>query len=254
MKLLIVEDEQLAAQRLQHLLKEFDASVEVVGIAESIEETVQFLSQRPHPDLILLDIQLSDGHSFEIFKKVQYKGPVIFTTAYDQFAIDAFKLFSIDYILKPVTAEALGAALNKFRSITYFKAGLTDYSILSEELAKASGSNYKNRFLAKVGQRLFFVELKDISFFQADNKIVYLVDKEGNRYVIDYTLEKLESLLNPKEFFRLNRRFIVKVSAIEHIKPFYNSRLKLCVKGAGSSDEMIISRERVAEFKAWAEA
>ena len=254
MKVLIVEDERLAAQRLQHLLKEYDASLEVVGICESIAESVQFLQQQPPPDLLLLDIQLSDGHSFDIFKNIQFNKPVIFTTAYDQFAIEAFKLFSIDYILKPVTAEALGSALNKFRSITYSTSVKPDYSLLAKELSKEAGNNFKSRFLAKVGQRLFFVEVADIAFFQADNKMVYLVDKDGNRFVIDYTLEKLEALLNPKEFFRLNRRFIVKVSAIEHIKPFYNSRLKLSVKGASPSDEMIISRERVSEFKAWAEA
>lgn len=254
MKVLIVEDERLAAQRLQHLLMEYDPSVEVIGIAESISETVQLLKQQPHPDLLLLDIQLSDGHSFEIFKSVPFNKPIIFTTAYDQYAIDAFKLFSIDYILKPVTAEALGYALNKYRSISNNVFLQTDYSLLAKQLHREIGSSYKNRFLAKVGQRLFFVEVGDIAFFQADNKIVYLVDKDGNRFVIDYTLEKLEALLNPRDFFRLNRRFIVKVSAIEHIKPFYNSRLKLSVKGATTSEEMIISRERVSEFKAWAEA
>lgn len=253
MKLMIVEDERLAVQRLQHLLKGYDPTIEVIATAESIEETVQFLKQPIKPDLLLLDIQLSDGLSFEIFKKVTYNGPVVFTTAYDQFAIDAFKLFSIDYIVKPVTAEALANALNKFRNISNYTSR-PDYSVLSAQLAAAVNNQYKNRFLAKVGQRLFFVDVKDIAFFQADNKIVYLIDKDGNRFVIDYTLEKLEALLDPKEFFRLNRRFIVKVSAIEHIKPFYNSRLKLSVKGASSSDEMIISRERVADFKAWAEA
>jgi DNA-binding LytR/AlgR family response regulator len=253
MKLMIVEDERLAVQRLLHLLKGYDPSIEVIATAESIEETVQFLQQPLKPDLLLLDIQLSDGLSFEIFKKVAYNGPVVFTTAYDQFAIDAFKLFSIDYIVKPVTAEALANALNKFRTISNYTSR-PDYSVLSAQLAAAVNNQYKNRFLAKVGQRLFFVDVKDIAFFQADNKIVYLIDKDGNRFVIDYTLEKLEALLDPKEFFRLNRRFIVKVSAIEHIKPFYNSRLKLSVKGASSSDEMIISRERVADFKAWAEA
>ncbi|MFM9911731.1 MAG: LytR/AlgR family response regulator transcription factor [Chitinophagaceae bacterium] len=254
MKVLIVEDERLAAQRLQHLLKQYDPSIEVVGITESITDTVQFLLKQPQPDLLLLDIQLSDGHSFDIFKMVQFSKPVIFTTAFDQFAIDAFKLFSIDYILKPVTAEALATALNKFHSIATPVSIKTDYALLAKQLAKESGNHFKNRFLAKVGQRLFFVEVADIAFFQADNKIVYLVDKDGNRFVIDYTLEKLELLLNPKDFFRLNRRFIVKVSAIEHIKPFYNSRLKLSVKGATASEEMIISRERVSEFKAWAES
>jgi len=253
MRVLIVEDETLAAQRLQHLLKECDPSIEIVGVCESVEETVEVLQRQPSADLLLMDIQLSDGHSFEIFKKIQIRKPVIFTTAYDQFALEAFKHFSIDYILKPITAVSLRIALEKYKLLKSFMS--PDYSGLLSTLASMQPANeYKNRFLAKVGQRLFFVDINDIAFFQAENKIVYLVDKEGNRFVIDYTLEKLEALLDPKLFFRLNRKFIVKVTAIDHIKPFYNNRLKLSVKGASSCDEMIISRERVAEFKAWAEA
>jgi two-component system, LytTR family, response regulator LytT len=253
MRVLIVEDEMLAAQRLQHLLREIDPTIEIVGVAESVEETIEVLQRQPAPDLLLMDIQLSDGHSFEIFNKIAIRKPVIFTTAYDQFALEAFKHFSIDYILKPITGVALRIALEKYKLIT--SPMTPDYSGLLSTLASIQPVNdYKNRFLAKVGQRLFFVEVNDIAFFQAENKIVYLVDKEGNRFVIDYTLEKLEALLDPKLFFRLNRKFIVKVSAIDHIKPFYNNRLKLSVKGAPNNDEMIISRERVAEFKAWAEA
>lgn len=253
MRVLIVEDEMLAAQRLQHLLREIDPTIEIVGVAESVEETIEVLQRQPAPDLLLMDIQLSDGHSFEIFKKIAIRKPVIFTTAYDQFALEAFKHFSIDYILKPITAVALRIALEKYKLMT--SQMTPDYSGLLSTLASMQpATDYKNRFLAKVGQRLFFVEVNDIAFFQAENKIVYLVDKEGNRFVIDYTLEKLEALLDPKLFFRLNRKFIVKVSAIDHIKPFYNNRLKLSVKGAPNNDEMIISRERVAEFKAWAEA
>lgn len=253
MKVLIVEDETLAAQRLQHLVKEYDPTIEIVGVAESVEETIEVVQKQPLPDLLLMDIQLSDGHSFEVFKRIDIRKPVIFTTAYDQFALEAFKHFSIDYILKPITAIALKSALDKYKLMSSYLS--PNYEGLLSAIASIQPANeYKNRFLAKVGQRLFFVEVNDVAFFQADNKIVYLVDKEGNRFVIDYTLEKLEAVLDQKLFFRLNRKFIVKVSAIDHIKPFYNNRLKLSVKGASSSDEMIISRERVAEFKAWAEA
>lgn len=253
MKVLIVEDETLAAQRLQHLVKEYDPTIEIVGVAESVEETIEVVQKQPLPDLLLMDIQLSDGHSFEVFKRIDIRKPVIFTTAYDQFALEAFKHFSIDYILKPITAFALKSALDKYKLMSSYLS--PNYEGLLSAIASIQPANeYKNRFLAKVGQRLFFVEVNDVAFFQADNKIVYLVDKEGNRFVIDYTLEKLEAVLDQKLFFRLNRKFIVKVSAIDHIKPFYNNRLKLSVKGASSSDEMIISRERVAEFKAWAEA
>jgi DNA-binding LytR/AlgR family response regulator len=250
MKVIIVEDEKLAAERLQTILKEYDEAIEITACLESIEETVQYLKLHAHPDLLLLDIHLSDGHSFEIFKQVNYNKPVIFTTAYDQYALEAFKLFSIDYILKPVTLEALAAAMNKLKSLTVsFPA--VDFNQLASSWPSA---RYKKRFLGKVGQRLFFLESTAIAFFQADNKIVHLVDKEGNRYVVDYTMEQLEDQLDPQHFFRLNRSFIVNIDAIQQVKPYYNSRLKLSVKGSMQQEEMIISRERVADFRLWAEA
>lgn len=251
MRVIIIEDEIVAAQRLQLLLKQIDPSIEVAACLESIEESVLYLQQQPHPDLLLVDIQLSDGHSFEIFNKVSVKKPVIFTTAFDQYAMEAFKLFSIDYILKPVSADSLQKAILKYRAIAdTFKA--VDYAALLPAITNTPV--YKSRFLARVGQRLFFVDINDVAFFQADNKVVFLVDKEGNRYLVDYTMEKLEEVLDPKEFFRLNRKFIVKVTAIEQVKPYFNSRLKLTIKGSAISDELVISRERVADFRTWAEA
>jgi DNA-binding LytR/AlgR family response regulator len=249
MKVVIVEDEKLATERLKMLLHEYDPAVEVSACLESIEETVRYLKQKTHPDLLLLDIHLSDGHSFEIFKQVSYNKPVIFTTAYDSYALDAFKLFSIDYILKPVTLDALAAAMNKFKSLSVsFSA--TDLNRLMPEW---QSNRYKKRFLGKVGQRLFFIDTADIAFFQADNKIVYVADKEGNRYVVDHTMERLEEQLDPQHFFRLNRRFIIHINAIEQVKPYYNNRLKLSVKGTCQSEDMVISRDRVADFKLWAE-
>jgi two-component system, LytTR family, response regulator LytT len=250
MKLIIVEDEKLAAERLRTLVKEYDPSIEVIACLESVEETVQYLRQHAAPDLLLLDIHLSDGHSFEIFSQVNYTGPVIFTTAFDQYALDAFKIFSIDYILKPVTLEALANALNKFRNLSAGFAA-ADYRQLMPQLITRE---YKKRFLGKVGQRLFFVETADIAYFQADNKVVYLIDREGNRYVVEHTMEKLMVMINPAEFFRLNRRYIVRINAIQQVKPYFNGRLKLSVRGSQQPDEMVISRERVAEFKEWAEA
>jgi len=253
MQVLIIEDEMLAVERLQTLLKEYDNTIRVAACLESIEETVQYFQTKPHPDLLLVDIHLSDGHCFEIFRRIAYKGPVIFTTAYNQYAIEAFKLFSIDYILKPVTLEALAGAINKYKQIA---SGFipVDYSRLVPHIT-AEDEIYKSRFLAKVGQRLFFVSVEDIAYFQADNKIVYLVDMVGNRFVIDYTLEKLEALLDPKRFFRLNRTYLVHIQAIRQIKPYYNNRLKLQVKGVNAcpEEELVISRERVADFRAWAE-
>lgn len=250
MKLIIVEDEKLAAERLKTLVKEYDPSIEVLACLESVEEAVQYLRHHAAPDLLLLDIHLSDGHSFEIFNQVQYKGPVIFTTAYDQYALEAFKMFSIDYILKPVTLEALATALNKFKNLSASFSAV-DYRQLMPQL---TNRDYKKRFLGKVGQRLFFIDTADIAYFQADNKVVYLIDKEGNRYVVEHTMEKLMAMVNPAEFFRLNRRYIVRINAIQQVKPYFNGRLKLSVRGSQQPDEMVISRERVAEFKEWAEA
>lgn len=249
MKVVIVEDEPLATERLCTLLKQYDNTVEITACLESIEETVQYLKQYSHPDLLLLDIHLADGHSFEIFKQVNCNLPVIFTTAYDQYALEAFKIFSIDYILKPVTQEALAAALNKLRSLP--QGFSTDIRKLTPAIEE---SRFKKRFLGKVGQRLFFIKTENIAFFQADNKIVYLMDKEGNRYVVDYTIEQLSSMLEPEEFFRLNRSFIVSIQAIQQVKPWYNSRLKLSVTGQSSNEDMVVSRDRVADFKLWAGA
>jgi len=249
MKVVIVEDERLASERLKTLLLEYDPSIEIMACLESIEDTVQYLKQYAYPDLLLLDIHLSDGHSFEIFNQVNYNRPVIFTTAYDQYALEAFKMFSIDYILKPVTLEALAAAINKLKSVSVSFSAM-DFNRVLPEL---KGQQFKKRFLGKVGQRLFFITTDKICFFQADNKIVYLVDKEGNRYVVEYKMESLEEQLDPQQFFRLNRSFIVSIDAIDQVKPYYNSRLKLSVKCITSQEDIVVSRERVAGFKQWAD-
>jgi DNA-binding LytR/AlgR family response regulator len=252
MDAIIIEDEMLAAERLQSLIKNYDASINVVAVLESIEESVQWLQAKPHPDLLFVDIHLSDGHSFEIFKKVNLQKPVIFTTAFDNYALDAFHLFSIDYILKPVTAEALATAMNKYKSLAAMAA--VNYSLLSDAVKENFGTRYKNRFLAKVGQRSFFLQADEVAYFFADNKIVYLVDKEGNRFIINFTLEKLEPLLDPHDFFRINRKMIIHSKAIEQVKPYFNNRLKLSLKGVKADEDIIISRERVGDFKEWADA
>ncbi len=253
MDVVIIEDEMLAAERLQLLIKNYDPSINIIACLESIEESVLWLQTKPAPDLLLVDIQLSDGHSFEIFKKVSLQKPVIFTTAYDNYALDAFQLFSIDYILKPVTAEALGAALNKYKNISSSLAA-TNYSLLSDQVKENFTNRYKNRFLAKVGSRSFFIFADEVAYFFADNKIVYLVDKEGNRFIINSTLEKLEPLLDPLDFFRINRKMIIHAKAIEQVKPYFNNRLKLILKSIKAGEEIIISRERVSDFKTWADA
>lgn len=250
MQVLIVEDERPAAERLRALLNEYDPSIVVVGCTESIEETVQFLKTRKHPDLLLVDIHLSDGHSFAIFEQIEFNNPIIFTTAYDGYVLNALKLLSIDYILKPVSQQAIAKALNKLQSF----AAVFSSPNFSRTLAGLENQQFKNRFLGKIGQRLFFVQATNISFFRAENKIVFLVDKEGSRYVIDYTLEKLEQILDPAQFYRVNRSYLINHSSIKHIKNYFNNRLRLVMEGGIEEDEIVISRERVTDFKNWADS
>ncbi len=253
MNILIVEDEQLAQERLQMLLNAYDPSINIAGCLESVEETVNWLNSKPHPDVILLDIHLADGQSFEIFKQTTTNKPIIFITAYENYAVDAFKLFSIDYILKPVTAQSLATALNKYKNLSAAFIP-KDYQHLINQVKDNFMQDYKTRFLAKVGKRLFFVEADEVAFFSADNKLIFLTDREGNRFAINSTMEKLETELNPKKFFRLNRKTIVHAAAIAQIKPYFNNRLKLEFKNITPAEEIIISRERVTAFKEWAGA
>ena len=252
MNVLIVEDELPATERLKLLLKQYDPSIQVAGILESIEETVHWLKTQPHPDLLLMDIELSDGHSFEIFRQVRLDRPVIFTTAYDNYAINAFQHFSIDYILKPVTAEALATGIHKYRvmSNAFYPP---NYNGWAQNVKENFTQHYKDRFLSKVGQRIFFIQTNDVAYFYADNKTVYLVDGDGNKFVINYSIEKLETVLDPYCFFRINRKMIVHSKMVDLVKPYLNSRLKLFFKNIQHDEAVIVSRERVIDFKKWAE-
>jgi two-component system, LytTR family, response regulator LytT len=254
MDILIIEDEILAAERMQMLVKNYDPSINIVGILESVEEAVQWLSTKKHPDLLLVDIQLADGHSFEIFKKVQVQKPIIFTTAFNQYALDAFQLLSIDYVLKPVTAEALSNAFAKYKSLTQQPDTVNNYADVLQYVKENLTEKYKTRFLGKIGQRTYFIQVQDVAYFTADNKIVHLVARDGKRYIKNATMEKLEQILDPQIFFRVNRKIIIHIDAIEQIKPYDNNRLIIIVKGIPSAEEIVISREKVAEFKIWADS
>jgi two-component system, LytTR family, response regulator LytT len=254
MDILIIEDEILAAERMQMLVKNYDPSINIVGILESVEEAVQWLSTKKQPDLLLVDIQLADGHSFEIFKKVQVQKPIIFTTAFNQYALDAFQLLSIDYVLKPVTAEALSNAFAKYKSLTQQPDTVNNYADVLQYVKENLTEKYKTRFLGKIGQRTYFIQVQDVAYFTADNKIVHLVARDGKRYIKNATMEKLEQILDPQIFFRVNRKIIIHIDAIEQIKPYDNNRLIIIVKGIPSAEEIVISREKVAEFKIWADS
>ena len=253
MKTIIIEDEQPAVERLRLLLSQCDSRIEVVHTMDSIEESVNWLKKEPAPDFILLDIHLSDGSAFEIFKQIKISTPVIFTTAYDKYAIDAFKVLSIDYLLKPVTIESLKRAIDKLLQLKKTSAPDINYTELIQWMQSQS-HRYKNRFLGKVGQKIFFIDANDVSFFSAENKIIYLFSTDGTRYIVDYTLETLEEILDPACFFRANRSTILQAKAITQVKPFLNSRLKVLSKFGNRHEELVISRERVAAFKKWAES
>lgn len=253
MRCLIIEDEMLAAERLQLILKQYDPSIVNVDILDSVEESVNWFLKNPAPDFILMDIQLADGSAFEIFKQIKISTPVIFTTAFDQYALEAFKVLSIDYLLKPVSLQSLSNAIDKLKMLKQSVAmPVVDYSRIFQILQDSSA--YKTRFAGRSGSKLHFIETKAVSFFEADNKVVYLIQMDGNRYLVDQTLEELETILDPKLFFRINRSVIVHVSSITQVKPFLNSRLKALLKSGIKTEEVIISRERVNEFKKWAES
>ena len=250
MKTIIIEDEFLAAERVKILLQQIDGSIEVLSVLDSIEETVSWLKNNAWPDFIILDIHLSDGSAFHIFSKMQINIPVIFITAFDQYAIDAFKVLSVDYLLKPVTAEALRFSINKLNQF-HLQKPMIDYNMLAKFI-NSEKEIYKTKFLCRAGRKKLFVFSKEISFFYADNKIVYLVCADGLKYIIDHSMEELQSLLDPKCFFRLNRSYIVNAMFIGIIKPYINHRLKIFMKAGAATEEIIVSRERVADFKKWA--
>lgn len=251
MKTIIIEDESLAAERVKILLGQIDNDIEVLSVLDSIEETVNWLQKNTWPDFIILDIHLSDGSAFHIFEKLQINIPVIFVTAYDQYAIEAFKVLSVDYLLKPITAEALSFSINKLKQFHLQQKPVIDYDMLAKFI-NSEKEIYKTKFLCRIGRKKFFIFSNEISFFYADNKIVYLVCADGVKYMIDSSIEQLQGLVDPKVFFRVNRSSIVSVMYITMIKPYINHRLKIFLKTGSSTEEILVSRERVADFRKWA--
>lgn len=248
LRALIIEDEEPAAERLKKLISQADPEIEITNVIVSIRSAVSYLKENT-PDLIFLDIHLADGESFEIFRQVSVTSPIIFTTAYDQFALQAFKLNSIDYILKPVKKEELAAALNKFKSIYPEKKETVDYQKLADLIA-GEKTEYKKRLLIRYGDLLKTIEIKDAAYFYSESKTSYVATKQGARYALDNTLDELEKILEPKEFFRINRQFIVGVDAIDKMLAVSKSRVKLTLKPP-SDQETIVSTERSPEFKKW---
>jgi DNA-binding LytR/AlgR family response regulator len=251
MKALIVEDEFHAVERLQLLLPECDPDLQVTGIIDTIEEAVSYLRSEQKPDLIFLDIELADGKSFSIFEQVEVDIPVIFTTAYDHYALQAFQFFSIDYLLKPIQLESLKNALFKFGRFSGNTKVSKDEISLVRELLKVKKPSYKERFIIKAGNKLQLRPTYDVAYFFADGKAVYLVTKTDNRkYIVDHTLEELETVLDPALFFRISRKFIVCVESLHEVKGLLSGRLEIKIK-QDCEHELSVSRERANDFKAW---
>lgn len=253
MNILIIEDEPQAAQRLTKLVATILPSSKIFPSIDSVKKSVHWLKSNVAPELIFMDIQLADGLSFQIFDHVEVTSPVIFTTAYDEYALKAFKVNSIDYILKPVDEQELKSAIDKYRR-------LAGASLQNSKMMESIGiavqmltKRYKERFVVKVGEHLKSVETEDILFFFSMEKATFAQTKEGKKNILDFTMDQLEELLDPKQFFRINRKYIVHVKSIQDMISHTNARLKLVLK-TSDDDDIIVARERVQEFKNWLDA
>ena len=249
MTTIIIEDEKPAARLLQRKLEKL--TIEVGVMLHSVEESIEWFSKNEHPDLIFLDIQLSDGLSFEIFEKVAIKSAIIFTTAYDEYALRAFKLNSIDYLLKPIDEDDLEVAVFKFKArLPKQETVQLDFEQIKRMLTNPFEKNYKKRFTVKIGQHLKVISVDEIECFFSENKGTYIHTFDNRNYLIESTLEVLEQELDPKDFFRVSRKFIIPLKAIKEIILYSNSRLKLILPSF-KADEVIVSREKVSDFKSW---
>jgi DNA-binding LytR/AlgR family response regulator len=247
MRVLIIEDERPAANRLRQLLKDMLPDSEIYGHLDSIVSAVEWFHSHPSPDLIFCDIQLADGQSFEIFEKVKIESPIIFTTAFDQYAIKAFKLNSVDYLLKPIDPNELDQALTKFKSLK--TAPALDAGLL-KSILQQSEKTYKSRFMVRFGETIQSIGTDEAAYFYSQDKVVFLQTRQGRKYVLDYTLDQLEEMLDPKRFFRLNRKYLAAVDVIEGIYTYSNSRLKIKLQQCEDND-ILVSREKVGVFKEW---
>ena len=249
--ILIIEDEAPAVALLTSLLIAAEPETRIVGIPDSVEASVKWFTAHPAPDLIFMDIRLADGISFSIFEKVDVQAPVIFTTAYDEYAIRAFKVNSIDYLLKPLDADQVTAALKKFRHL-HTSAAPNPNAIDMRAIARMLKNGqpvYKSRFLIPVNEQFVSIPCTDIFFFMSSNKLTSAVTKEGKKYSLPDALDDIEAQLDPHQFFRANRQFILHYSAITAVHSFFNGKLKVYVRG--TSEEIIVSREKAAAFKHW---
>lgn len=249
MKVIIIEDEQLAAKRLESMIHKYDPRIEILAGIESVSESVEWFRNNPQPDLIFLDIHLEDGLSFNIFDKVKVQAPIIFTTAYDEYAIKAFKLKSIDYLLKPITQEDLNRAIDKYREMLGENKPQIDFSTLYK-LIQQNNPQYRERFSVSVGEKLKTIEVKDIAYFFSTSSITFMVLYGKGQYSVDLSLDKLLDELNPKDFFRINRQYLVSHKSITNVHVYPKSKVQIDLTPPAESD-VFVSLDRVPDFKRW---
>lgn len=247
MKVLIIEDEQPAVRKLIRLLQEVDPATVIVDVLSSVEQAINWFSVNTPPDLVFMDIQLEDGISFEIFDLLEIKIPVIFTTAYDEYALRAFKVNSVDYLLKPIVLEELRKAVDKFNTIHRLNMGYTRLETIIKELYPVR----KERFMVKIGEHYRSVPVSAIRCFYIAERSTFILDDTGKNHPVDYSLEKIEQLVDPNLFFRINRNFIIAYGSIGDIINYSSNRLKIILYGWDKKDIILVSRERVASFKGW---
>lgn len=254
MNVLIIEDEELAVKKLTSVLAEVAPEAKLEADLDSIEGAVNWLNSHPAPDIIFMDIELVDGQSFEIFERVDVKSPVIFTTSYDEFAIQAFRVNSVAYLLKPVEREDLQAALDKYAQLKDFYStkapGFSISSLVDELQARMQPKGYRRRFLVKYGNRLTSVDAGDIAYFFTQNRVNFFRTHDNKKLVVDYSLEELEEMIDPADFFRINRSYIVSVKAVEKIDEYFGQRIALQLR-PNADEQVIVSREKVTPFKTW---
>lgn len=250
MKIIIIEDENAAARRLEKMLKEIDPEILILQFLDSVEASVNWLQFNPPPDLIFMDIQLADGLSFEIFQHVQVTSPVVFTTAYDEYAIKAFKVNAVDYLLKPLKPAELEAAVTKYKK--HFRINTPDYAGLMQQARPQDEPTHLRRMLIRFGHSIKLIDMADVAYFYTKDKITFMVVKNSaKRFPVDYPLDKLEDMLDKKSFFRINRQFIIHIAAIKEMQPHTKSRVRLDLDPAISDLEIVVSTERSSEFKRW---
>lgn len=249
MRTIIIEDEKPAAEKLQKAILKTNNGIEVAAVLNNIQSATEWLQQFPMPDLIFMDIELSDGLSFKIFEQVNITCPIIFITAYDEYWQEAFEHNSIDYLLKPVKQDKLEASLKKYETLKqYFSQNLQQ--LLTQQQKQTAGTAYKKRFLVKRGTDYISIKTEDIAYFYATHKLVCMVDSKNQKFILDQSLADIEKQLDPVQFYRVNRKYLIQLNAIKKIKSYAKSKLLLEVEPV-IADEIIISQESVAAFKEW---